>query len=406
MGASNHFVVLAGLTARAFLARVVVTVVASGMLLAVAAAPSAGRGLTALAVQAAGAPRYVLGSDRRLHIEYDLVITNALDVEAKLKSLVVTARGRRILRLEGNALAAHTHQVSGIGAGGTLTVPASSTVVTLVDAVLPRSAARHLPERLANKIGYAVPAKTPLRVLIGSFTVAAPILRMGSRAPAVIAPPVRGSAWFDANGCCDPSLPHRSALLPANGTYVAFEMFAIDWIREVRGVYFDGAGTKLSDYKSFGARIHAVAQGTVTSIENKRPEAPINQSTIGNPTVTKPDHVSGNNVIEKIGPASYAVYAHLRPGSVRVRLGQRVRNGQVIGLLGNSGNSTFPHLHFSIQDGPDPLTSNSLPFVLDHYTFEGTIGPGATPGTVVVTGRSHQELQSYPLSDAVADFSR
>ncbi len=406
MAASDHSATAAGLTARAFLARVVATVGAGGVLLAVAAAPAAAVGATALAVQAAGPPRYVLGSDQRLHIDYDLVITNAFNVEARLKSLVVTARGRRILTLKGNALAAHTHQVIGVGVDATLTVPASSTVVTLVDAVLPRSAARDVPERLTNHIGYALPAGAPLRRVVGSYTVDAPSLRVGRLAPTVIAPPMRGSGWFDANGCCDPSAPHRSALLPANGTYVTFEMFAIDWIRIVHGSHFDGAGTKLSDYNAFGARVYAAAPGTVTSIENKRPEAPLNQSTIGNPTVTKADEFAGNNAIENIGRGMYAFYAHLQPGSVRVRLGQRVRSGQLIGLLGNSGNSTSPHLHFSIQDGPNPLTSNSLPFVFDHYTFEGTVGPGDTPGTVVVTGTPRQELRSYPLAGVLADFSR
>ena len=150
-------------------------------------------------------------------------------------------------------------------------------------------------------------------------------------------------------------------MLPVNGTYVAIEVFAIDWIRVAHGADFDGTGTKLTDYKAFGARIYAVAPGTVTSSKNNRPEAPLAQPPTDNPFVTTADEFPGNNVIEKIGPGEYAVYAHLQPGSVRVRAGQRIRAGQTLGLLGNSGNSTAPHLHFSLQDGPNPLTSNSPP---------------------------------------------
>ena len=66
-----------------------------------------------------------------------------------------------------------------------------------------------------------------------------------------------------------------------------------------------------------------------------------------------------------IGHGNYANYAHLQPGSLRVKVGDKVKRGQVLGLLGNSGNSTEPHLHFSIGDGPAAVTANSRPFVID-----------------------------------------
>jgi murein DD-endopeptidase MepM/ murein hydrolase activator NlpD len=78
----------------------------------------------------------------------------------------------------------------------------------------------------------------------------------------------------------------------------------------------------------------------------------------------------------------------------------------VIGLLGNSGNSNNPHLHFSIQDSPHPLTSTSLPYVIDRFGFEGRGGPGATFGQITVTGNPHRERRSYPLYHTVANFSR
>ena len=57
----------------------------------------------------------------------------------------------------------------------------------------------------------------------------------------------------------------------------------------------------------------------------------------------------------------YPVYAHLQPGSLRVKLGDKVRRGQTLGLVGNSGNSTEPHLHFHITDANSPLGSEGLP---------------------------------------------
>ena len=95
-------------------------------------------------------------------------------------------------------------------------------------------------------------------------------------------------------------------------------------------------------------------------------------------------------MIVDLGGGRYAFYAHLQPGSLRVKLGDRVRQGQVVGLVGNSGNSTEPHLHFHLSDGNSPLGSEGVPYI--HYIHESfeqvgrcrTFGSGCerlTPGT-------------------------
>jgi murein DD-endopeptidase MepM/ murein hydrolase activator NlpD len=78
--------------------------------------------------------------------------------------------------------------------------------------------------------------------------------------------------------------------------------------------------------------------------------------------------VGGNHVILDLGGGRYAFYAHLRPGTLRVRTGDLVRRGQVLGLVGNSGNSTEPHLHFHLADANSPLGSEGIPYV--HESFE------------------------------------
>ncbi len=74
-----------------------------------------------------------------------------------------------------------------------------------------------------------------------------------------------------------------------------------------------------------------------------------------------------------MGKGRFAFYAHLQPGSVRVETGDTVKPGQVLGLLGNSGNSDAPHLHFHIMDGPRPLSSNGLPYRFSSFTSDGTL---------------------------------
>jgi hypothetical protein len=358
--------------------------------------------VTALEASAAGPPRYVYGSDGRTHVDYDLVITNAFTAEATLKSLTVRGDGKRLLRLTGGTLAAHTHTI--IPTAPTDRVPASATVVTVVDVALPRSAGRRAPTRLSNAIHYTLPAGAKLRAGIGSTTVNGPILPTTRRAPVVIAPPLRGTGWLAGNGCCDPSSAHRSLLLSASGTYVTPEMFALDWTKVVNGALFRGNGSQLSDYFAFGASVHAVANGTVVETMINRPEAPLNESATGNPTVKKSQDFGGNHVIEKIGPGLYAAYEHLQTGSVMVKPGQRLRTGEPIAKLGNTGNTQLPHLHFGIQDTPDILTSNSLPFEIDHYAVQG-ISPASTRTHIVLAGHPHHKSRSYPLVPAVSAFA-
>jgi murein DD-endopeptidase MepM/ murein hydrolase activator NlpD len=75
--------------------------------------------------------------------------------------------------------------------------------------------------------------------------------------------------------------------------------------------------------------------------------------------------VGGNHVIIDIGGGRYAFYAHLQPHSIRVKLGDKVKRGQVLGLVGNSGNSTEPHLHFHMSDASSPLGSEGIPYAFE-----------------------------------------
>jgi peptidase M23-like protein len=354
---------------------------------------------TAIVVQAVGSPRFVAADDGHTHIEYDLVVTNGLSPDVTLSSLTVRARGRALLTLRGDALAAHTHPLG--GTVPTRTIHGASAVAIVVDVVLPRK--RPVPEHLGNTIRYAV-APSPINPIIGSRTVHGPRLRVGG--PILIPPPLRGPGWYVGDGCCTPDSRHRSALLPTNGRLLPIETFAIDWARIRGGVIFHGTGTALSDYVAFGAKIYSVAAGRVVSVTNNLPEEPVNSDPIA-PGIHNPDQFGGNGAVIKIGPGEYAFYGHMQPGSVRVKKGQRVRTGQVLGLLGNSGNTSFPHLHFSIQDGTSALASASVPYEFDRFRFRGRVQVAPTgPPNVVLTGNPHRLRRVYPLDQSVVDFRR
>jgi hypothetical protein len=185
----------------------------------------------------------------------------------------------------------------------------------------------------------------------------------------VISPPLRGDNWMAANGPSDSSV-HRRAILPIGGRAVIGQRFAIDWTQ----VYPDGAvshGDPLNNknYLCYGQRVYAVADGVITKMKDGIPE--------NTPDPTRRaveitlDTVAGNHVIEQIGEGMFATFAHLQPGSLRVKLGDHVRQGQVLGLLGNSGNSTGPHLHFQICDANSVLGCEGLPHALSSFEVEG-----------------------------------
>jgi murein DD-endopeptidase len=75
-----------------------------------------------------------------------------------------------------------------------------------------------------------------------------------------------------------------------------------------------------------------------------------------------------------LGNGRFAFYEHLQPGSIRVRIGDRVRSGQVLGLLGNSGSSSLgPHLHFHISDINSPLGAEGFPYVFRSFEVLGAV---------------------------------
>ena len=111
--------------------------------------------------------------------------------------------------------------------------------------------------------------------------------------------------------------------------------------------------------------------------------------------------VGGNHVILDLGGGRFAFYAHLQPGSLRVKTGDKVRRGQVVGLVGNSGNSTEPHLHFHISDSNSPLGSEGLPYALHSFEVQGR-GFGWKPTAPAAATEKRQN--QMPVENEVIRF--
>jgi hypothetical protein len=193
-------------------------------------------------------------------------------------------------------------------------------------------------------------------------------LRVSSQPAIVLAPPFKGDGWVNANGCCVEIGPHRFVTNPMNGTLDPSEQFAIDWIKiDQHGKAFRGDGKTSEQWLCYGTEVLAVADGTVVEVMRHLPDEPPGTA----PANLTIDQIAGNHVILDLGAGRYAMYAHIAPGSVTVHVGDHVRSGQKLGLLGNSGNTTGPHLHFQISDRPSTLDTTSLPFVFDNMELEG-----------------------------------
>ena len=207
--------------------------------------------------------------------------------------------------------------------------------------------------------------------------------------PVVLGPPLRGNDWAAWN--TTDSSAHSRTIEEFDGVVRIPLRFAIDWLRlGPDGLEYSGDFDDNADHHAYGADLLAVADGRIEAVTDGVPENVPGKR----PTSITLDTRGGNLVILDIGDGRYVTYAHLIPGSLTVRVGDRVERGDVLGKLGNSGNSDGPHLHFHVSEIVDPqnasgLNGNGLPFVFESFEILGE-GPYAGARTL-----------EMPIEDAV-----
>jgi Peptidase family M23 len=207
--------------------------------------------------------------------------------------------------------------------------------------------------------------------------------------------PLKGNGWLATTACCTPNV-HRDLRIVVDGRRIETgETFAVDWALIKGDRVYEGDGTSNEQFYAYGADVLAVANGTVVSIQDGKPETTPNK--VITPK-TKSDF-GGNQVVLEIAPNVFAVYEHLQPGSLRVKV------GAPLAKIGNTGPSLGPHLHFGLLNRPDIFTGRSLPFVIDSYTLAGTVDFKASQGdTLAVTSNSKQVRSVYPLHGSIQNF--
>jgi murein DD-endopeptidase MepM/ murein hydrolase activator NlpD len=183
----------------------------------------------------------------------------------------------------------------------------------------------------------------------------------------VLGPPLRGGPWTAIYG---PSWErgHRRVLYAVQGRARIPGRFAIDWFRvDDRGRRSGGDEDVVADYHGYGEDVLAVADAVVAATRTDAVEA----ERLSAYTPPPPEDAAGNYVVLDLGDDRFAIYEHLKPGSIRVRPRERVRRGQVIAALGFSGQGTSPHLHFHVADADAPLAAEGTPYVFGQYELLG-----------------------------------
>jgi Peptidase family M23 len=352
---------------------------------------------TAILVRPIHEAQVVRGDDGMDHVEYELLVVSVFSEPVTLSNVtVLDPNGKELARIDGSTLAAATQTL--FSKTPSPVIPASAAVSVDVDLVVPPGGA---PERVTHRIAYTLEAGSQLAPILGSLEVSAPEVAVNRKPALVIGPPVKGNGWLATAACCKPNV-HGDERVAIDGVRIETgETFAVDWAKVKNDRIFDGDGKRIEQYYGFGEDVLAVADGVVVSVHDGMtdqtpfvPMVPKSKSDFG-----------GNNVMEEIAPNVFAWYAHLRQGSIAVKVGDVVKAGAPIGKLGNTGPSEGPHLHLGLLDKPDPLAGRSVPFVFDSFALAGAIDFDASKGDrLVVVPDSREVRAAYPLYGGIVNF--
>jgi hypothetical protein len=243
----------------------------------------------------------------------------------------------------------------------------------------------HVPNRLHHRVVTAGAAAQG--AVIGTHHTELKLLRS----------PVQGTNWLASDAPSnDAGNHHRRGNLVFDGRAVISRRYAIDWMQVENGVSFSGDARDKRSYYAYGKPVVAVADATVVTARDGLPDNVPGHNTPGHegfsPAVPITiETVAGNTITLDLGGGQFAYYCHLLPSSVRVKVGERVRRGQVLALIGDSGDAREPHLHFEITNSPKLLAGEGLPYLIDHFGVKSENGWSS-------------RTRELPLKDMVIDF--
>lgn len=331
---------------------------------------------------------------------YELHVTNFDTVPLTLQRVEIYGdreNGTTLMTLEGQKLAAAMTRVGAAMTMSSSSAPAHDTRMidpggrNVIFLWVPLPLDQTLPATLKHRLVFSLqPAGdgNPSETTLQDFQVSVrrePVPRLS--------PPFRGGTWVAGDGPMNNS-NHRRSIFAIDGHIYSPERFAIDWVKVgPNGDSRHDGSSRNQNWWGWGEPVLAVADGEITEAVDQFPD--------NVPKVLPPvtlDNIAGNHIILKIAPDRFVTYAHLQRGSIKVRPGMHVHRGDVLALLGNSGNSTGAHLHLQVTDHNSVLESQGVPFVFERFTY---LGPGADYPEKQI---SEPWTNSIPPGDGVVKF--
>ncbi len=319
-------------------------------------------------------PHPVLGSDGDYHFVYELKLANATPLPWQINSIEVldTENTANVLAeftgetvTEKNEVLPGRDATNVLGGGETSVFFIAFSVDSIED----------VPESIIHRLAITVPGGIPPGFL-GFLSLPLDDMeiifvygesKVSKDEPMVLGPPLKGTKWIAADGCCT-AVRHIRAMLPINGKLTISQRFAIDWEKLDQGNrIFVGDPKDVNSYFAYGQEILAVADGRVVIAVDKYDDQIPGQLPQGLPI----EQADGNYVVLDLGNDTFAFYAHMIKGSVAVETGDYVTKGQLLGLVGNTGNTSAPHLHLHVMSGPATFGSNGIPYVITEYDLIG-----------------------------------
>lgn len=329
---------------------------------------------TPLVMSVLSTPIPVKGSDGRVHLVYELLVTNAYKLDFEIVSVEVLDRDQneKVLASFSGQEVSDKVQLVGTRAPIDSLQPGQAGIIFIAFAV---DAINDIPSILIHRIAVTVPGGIPSKLAEfleltpgqGQIIETGGIVELGSSDAIVLARPLEGPGWVVVNGCCD-STTHIRSIQPVNGELYLAQRFAIDWMKINKdNRLFVGDPKDVNSYFGYGQNVLAVADARVAGVVDKYK----NQIPGELPTEITLEEIDGNHVVLDLGNGQYVFYAHMQPGSIIVKEGDIVKKGQVIGKLGNTGNTSAPHMHLHVMASPSTLGSNGLPYVFDQFDLLG-----------------------------------
>jgi hypothetical protein len=377
------------------------------VLVVLGAHTSAGRAggtenMTPLLLDVKDPPVPFRGSDGLVHLVYELWMTNFSSADVSVEKVEVLGGDGVLQTLDTATIATRLQAAGQRESTGRLAGSAQGLLFLHVTLVAGAPIPTHLSHRVTVHASAAPAGRQEIVESGGEVTV-------DRQTVVSIGPPLRGQGYVSADSCCD-ATRHTRAALPVNGRVWLAQRYALDWEElDAQGRIYAGPREKLESYTIFGKPVVAVADAVVASVTDGLPE----QTPGRYPTDIPLAEADGNSVILDLGEQHYAMYAHMQPGTIRVRVGQRVAAGQLIGLVGNSGNSVAPHLHFQVNDKPSSFASNGLPYEIKEFQVTGkSQGTKAfdeaeekgTPLAVTTISPAQQVKGAMPLDQLIISF--